>query len=160
MPLAELIRRGGVYYRVSGNTKAAVIRDALMLVKSSHPVGYIERLYNAIMEREELCSTAIGHGIAIPHPRPFKGFTSTLSSISLAFLEGAVPFSAVDKEDVFLLLFISPRDEGDYLKLQARLLNIIRERDCLLRLKEVPARDEIYRLFSGKELLLSEEAGR
>lgn len=145
--LSEFFQRGGVFYRIAGDSKEAVIRESLAAIKPGAPPEELERLYNAVMERENLCSTGIGHGVALPHPRKFKEFAAAASSICLCFLEKPIPFQAVDGEDVSLLFFVFPRNEERYLKIQSKLLMLLREEEILSKLKEIPLREEIYNLF-------------
>ena len=149
--LADFLRRGGIYYRIGGDSKETVIRESLHTIKPGAPPEEIDRLFTAIKERENLCSTGIGHGVALPHPRRFKEFVTPLSSISLCFLDKKIPFQSVDGEDVQLLFFIFPRNEERYLKIQSKLLRLLREPEVLSRLKEIPLREEIYDLFLRAE---------
>ena len=66
--LAALVEQGGVYHHVSG----AYPRDILAAITGLIPVcppNKKEALLRAMLERESLMSTAIGRGIALPHPR-------------------------------------------------------------------------------------------
>jgi PTS system nitrogen regulatory IIA component len=66
--LAELIERGGVHYNVAGQTPKEFITAAIGLLPSI-PETERENLLKEILNREELMSTGIGRGIALPHPR-------------------------------------------------------------------------------------------
>ncbi|MBI5187031.1 MAG: PTS sugar transporter subunit IIA [Nitrospinae bacterium] len=149
--ISRFLQRGGVFYRIGGDSKEAVIRESLAVMKPGLNPSELERLYNAIMERERLCSTGIGHGVALPHPRRFNEFPSPLSSICLCFLEKPVYFQAVDGKDANLLFFIFPKNEERYLKIQSKLLRLLREEDVLAGLREVPLREDIYNLFLQAE---------
>ena len=107
--VSEFLRRGGIYYNVAANTKEDAISSSLALIKEEVPQMDIRKLFNAIMEREKLCSTAVGHGIAFPHPMPFKEFASRFSSIALCYLDKPIPFGALDNDDVDTLFYISKK---------------------------------------------------
>ncbi|MBZ0156551.1 MAG: PTS sugar transporter subunit IIA [Alphaproteobacteria bacterium] len=148
--IAEFLRRGGIYYRVSGGTKEEAISASLELIRMRIPELDPKRLFDAIMSRERICPTAVGHGIAFPHPRPFKEFTAPLSSIALCCLANPIPFGALDKEAVDTLFFIFPKSEQRFLRIQAKLLRLLKEQDILAALKrESP--EELYEAFAGKE---------
>jgi len=149
--ISKLLQKGGIYYRIAGDTKAEVIKNSLISVRKESPREYVERLFTAIMNRENLCSTAIGHGIAMPHPRPFGDFLSRRSSISICFLESPVAFDSVDGGDVYALFFIFPQSEERYLKIQARLLRLLKEADLLSKLNELPLRPRMLELMRNKE---------
>jgi len=149
--ISDILARGGVYYRVAGEDKGTVIRNSLRVIMKDASQEYIDRLFNAIMDREGQCSTAIGHGIALPHPRPLREFLVPISSISLCFLENPVPFDALDGQDVFALFFIFAKNEARYLKLQSKLVRLLREADLLERLNDLPLRPNLYEFLSHKE---------
>jgi len=150
--ISGLLQRGGIYYRVAGDTKNEVIENSLTSIKRETSTEHVEKLFTAIMDRENLCSTAIGHGIAMPHPRPFGEFLSPRSSISICFLESPVAFDSVDGEDVYVLFFIFPHSEERYLKIQSRLLRLLKEADLLSKLNELPLRPMMLELIKAKEL--------
>jgi PTS system nitrogen regulatory IIA component len=80
--LAALIERGGVYYNVSGSYPDEIIAVLIGMVPV-FPSLKKNALLQAMLEREALMSTAIGRGIALPHPRvPVLG-------------EGEEPFVAI-----------------------------------------------------------------
>lgn len=158
--ISEFLQRGGIYYRIGGDRKEDAMREAITLMKIGSSREFTQKLLSSLLGREALCSTAMGHGIALPHPRPFTDFLNPLSSISLCFLHRPIPFQSMDGEDVSILFFIFPRSEARYLKIQSRLLRILREDEVISRLKEVPLREEIYELFSRKEseIIIGEKA--
>jgi len=149
--ISGLLQKGGIYYRVAGETKDEVIKNSLTSIRREDSESHIERLFTAIMRRENLCSTAIGHGIAMPHPRPFGEFLSRRSSISICFLESPIAFDSVDGEDVYVLFFIFPQSEERYLKIQSRLLRLLKEADLLSKLNELPLRPNMLELIKKKE---------
>ena len=66
--LAEAIETGGCFYRVEGTDKASVLRGVVNNMRLPEGVDK-EFLYRVLLARENVCSTAIGDGVAIPHPR-------------------------------------------------------------------------------------------
>ncbi len=135
--VTEFLRRGGVYYAVPGDTKEGAILSCLELIKTAIPQVERERLFMGIMEREKLCPTSVGQGIAFPHLRLFKDFTAPFSSISLCFLEKPIPFGALDNEDVDTLFFIFPKSERRFLRIQAKLLRLLKDEEALSAVRKV-----------------------
>ena len=147
--VAEFLRRGGIYFNVPGSTKEEALRESLALIKSALPYFDAKKIFTSVMDREALCPTAVGHGIALPHPRAFGKFT-TPSYVSLCILEKPVPFGALDKENVDTLFFIFPKSERRFLRIQAKLLRLLKDNEVLAVLKKGPKSD-IYDVFSRKE---------
>jgi nitrogen PTS system EIIA component len=149
--VTDMLRSGGIYHNVAGETKEAAVMSCLDCIKTAIPQIDIKRLFDAIIERENLCSTAIGNGIAFPHPRPFREFTASLSSIALCRLERPIPFGALDNEDVDTLFFIFPKSERRFLRIQAKLSRLLKDEDVITAVKRNTTADELYAVFSGKE---------
>lgn len=106
--LTEALKRGGIHYRVSGNNKEEVLRSVVDLLRLPEDVNE-DFLLRVILAREELGSTGIGDGIAIPHARNPIVLNIPTAVISLSFLEKPVDFGAVDGRPVnCLFTLISP----------------------------------------------------
>jgi PTS system nitrogen regulatory IIA component len=148
--LAEFLRRGGIYHRVGGDTKQDAIRSCLSLIGSGIPDMDTVGLFDSVMDRETLCPTAVGHGIALPHPRSFGHFT-VVSYLALCFLEKPIPFGALDNEDVDTLFFIFPRSERRFLRIQTKLLRLLKDDEILTVIADAPPADKVYEVFSRKE---------
>ncbi len=149
--VTELLRRGGIYYDVAGNTKEAAVMSCLDSIKTAIPEIDTKRLFGAIIERENLCSTAIGNGIAFPHPRPFREFTASLSSIALCRLGHPIPFDALDNENVDTLFYIFPKSEKRFLRIQAKLSRLLKDDQVILAVKRNVPVDQLYEIFLSKE---------
>ncbi len=148
--VGEFIQRGGVHYDIAVDTKKAVILSCLERIKERIPVLDTQKLLALIMEREALCSTAVGHGIALPHPKSFKTFTD-ISYVALCHLERPMPFGALDKEDVNTLFFIFPRSERRFLRIQAMLLRLLKDDEVLHNVKQLSHPDTLCKILFKKE---------
>jgi len=149
--IAGFLRRGGIFYAVPGDTKESAVLSCLDRIATAVPAVDKERFFEAILERERLCPTSIGHGIALPHFRRFTEFTAPLSSISLCFLQSPIQFGALDNEDVHTLFFILPKNERRFLRIQSKLLRLLRDEEVLSAVKGVWPRDMLFEVFSRKE---------
>ena len=150
--LIDLLKRGGIYYDVAGDTKEAAIMSCLGSIKTAIPEIDTERLFGAIMERENLCSTAVGNGIAFPHPRPFKEFTASLSSIALCRLMRPIPFGALDNENVDTFFYIFPKSEKRFLRIQAKLSRLLKDEQVISAVKSNVPVAQLYDIFLSKEV--------
>jgi nitrogen PTS system EIIA component len=69
MKLSELISPSCILTDLKGTDSSSVIRELGLLMAHLEKFKYPEVLINALIERETLSSTAIGHGIALPHAK-------------------------------------------------------------------------------------------
>ncbi len=118
--LARAIEVGGVFYRIEGSNKEAVLREVVKSMRLPEEVDR-EFLYRVILAREQACSTAIGEGVAIPHPRNPIVLHVTHPSITLCFLERPLEFGAMDGKPVHALFTLVSPTVRAHLQLLSRL---------------------------------------
>jgi PTS system nitrogen regulatory IIA component len=156
--ISEFLQRGGIYQGIDAATKEEAVKASLDCIRTGITDIDSDRLFVSIMDREALCPTSVGHGIALPHPGSFGKFT-TFSYIALCRLARPIPFGAVDNEDVDTLFFIFPKSERRFLRIQAKLLRLLRDEDVVSAVKNSGSsddqyRDEILRLLAQKEAII------
>lgn len=106
--LVEAIRAGGIAYRVSGRDKPALLRSVVEVMRLPEEVDRAF-LYEVLLARESLGSTAIGDGIAIPHVRNPIVLHVNKPLITLCFLDTPLDFGALDGKPVSILFaMVSP----------------------------------------------------
>ena len=97
--LSDALATGGVFYRLTGKDKPAVLRSVVEVLRLPDKVDR-EFLLQVLLAREALESTAIGDGIAIPHVRNPIVLHVPQPIVTLCFLEAPVDFGALDGQPV------------------------------------------------------------
>lgn len=117
MKLSDFVVREAILTDLKVDTKEAAIRK---MVESLGTCGTIksadqEGIIAAILKREELGSTGIGKGVAVPHTK-HPSVDRLVATIALS--KDGVEFASLDGEDVHILfLLVSPPDRpGDHLR--------------------------------------------
>jgi len=144
------MQRGGIYYEVSGTTREAVLRFAVEHIPNIEPTDH-ELVYNALLEREQLASTGIGHAIALPHPRTNPGLSLTLPQITTCFLTQAVGFEAIDTRPVSVLMVLLSRTTKQHVTMLSRLSYHLRNSVFRELLLSQPAQSEILNAIKAME---------
>lgn len=141
--LWEALAAGGIYYSIEGSDKEAVLRS---VIKTLRFPGEIDRkfLLQVLLAREELGSTGIGEGIALPHVRNPIILNVSYSMIALCFLEKPVDFGAYDQQPVHCLFTIISSTVREHLHLLSKLAF------CL---KDQTFKQMILRHASSEEIL-------
>lgn len=104
----EALKLGGIFHHVGGTDKASVLNAVVQLIPLPQELDP-DFLYQVLLARESLGSTAIGDGIAIPHVRHPIVLHIPHSTITLCFLENAIDFGAEDGRPVdTLFTLVSP----------------------------------------------------
>lgn len=148
--LADLIVQGGVHRDVPGNTIVDVLRGALSQI--SLPVGVSAgELLSALLDREAMVTTAIGRGIAVPHPRHPIVANMDDASVSVCHLSRPVAYGALDGEPVhtlFVLLSHSPRR---HLEVLSKLSFLCQDRAFTALLKEQAPAEQLIAFVRARE---------
>jgi len=125
---AECLENGGIYYRVAGATKRAVLENALKMIKGLGQAA-MDPLLEMFLAREQLASTGIGDGIAIPHTRtPLVGYVPQ-ALLSLSFLETPIDYDALDGCPVFALFVLVTPTIRAHLQILGRLSFALKDPD-------------------------------
>src|SRR6516164_10439241 len=67
--LASLLSEASIAVPLAASTRASVLKELVNLAEQSWQVYDPKAIHQAIQQREEMASTALGSGVAIPHPR-------------------------------------------------------------------------------------------
>lgn len=145
MDIGELLAEDGVVLRSGASSK----RQALHVVAeaAAEALGLpVERVLEALLEREALGSTGLGAGVAVPHAR-IEG----LDRVTAVFvrLDTPVSYGSVDDRPVDLLfaLFAPPREGAEHLRALAAVSRALRAPEMREQLRQARTADAIRALF-------------
>ena len=110
-----------------------------------------EFLFQVLLARESLGSTAIGDGIAIPHVRNPVVLHIAQPSVTLCFLEKPIQFGALDNQPVNTLFTIISPTVRSHLHILSRLAYLLREPEMKTAVKQQASRDDILRVVGRLE---------
>lgn len=133
MKFVNLIKPSAVKVLAATSSKKRLMHDIADLAHVAHGLA-IGRAVEALMERESLGPTGVGHGVALPHAR-----ISDLEQVVGVFilLEKPIDFEAADRQpvDVIFALF-APEDSGvEHLKALALVSRTLREESTCAKLR-------------------------
>lgn len=147
--LADIVPLEGIVLDLPGCTsKRQVLRDLAALAASTLQIDK-NRLLEALLERERLGTTGIGHGIAIPHAK-----LAELDRVvgMFARLDRAVDFEAVDDlpSDLIFMLLAPVGADTDSLKALARISRLVRDPAVRERLRAEQDRRVVHAILANK----------
>jgi PTS system nitrogen regulatory IIA component len=116
-----------------------------------------EMVLNELLNREEIASTGMGKGVAIPHPRSALNLNLEHPIITMAFLEQPVDFNAVDGEDVFVLFLVLSPNTQTHLKLLSRLSMCLRDKEFMALLRKKAGENDLLSKIEQIEMKLGKD---
>jgi nitrogen PTS system EIIA component len=150
MELREFFSEDVVKLDLEGSTKDEVLKELIAVLGLDEKSEGI--LYKMLKRRENLGSTGIGKGIAIPHCRSL-----VVNKLRVAFgrkVDG-LDFRAIDEQPVHnIFLIVAPPLEvsNQYLPVLGKIAQFSKEPDVASRLREIDSAAEFLALIEEKAI--------
>ncbi len=148
--IEDLIKNAKLVLDLKVSNKKVVLKQLIKLFELDEL--HENLLYNSVLQREEMGSTGIGNGIAIPHTR---SMVVTDMMIAIGRPEKPLDFDAIDGEPVRLIfLIVAPPygSKSEYLILLGKIAETFMEissNDKLFTFQDEEAfKEELCKLFS------------
>ncbi|MBS1912076.1 MAG: PTS sugar transporter subunit IIA [Bacteroidetes bacterium] len=150
MHISSILEEKFIAIKIPASSKEEALDAMVDMLASSPKVRDLERVRAAIMEREKLMSTGVGHGFAIPH-----GKTDALDDIIAAFAITAEPidFDALDNQPVQLIFMLVGKEShvGTHLKLLSRISRLMNNESFRQQLLNADTPADVLSLFEQEE---------
>lgn len=150
MKLVEILKPEAVIPELRATTKPDTLSELANTLAAAHPEIDAARLVEVLLEREELGSTAIGEGIAIPHGK-LGGVTNVVAAFGRS--KGGIDFDSLDGSPTRLfVLLVAPEDSaGVHLKALARVSRLLKDKGFRERLFEAGDRDDLWATIQAED---------
>ena len=146
MTINDLVAPEAIIPALKVNSKKQALQE--LAARAATLTGQNERsIFEVLLQREKLGTTAVGYGVAIPHgklPKLEKMFGL------FARLERPIDFEAMDGQPVdLMLLLLAPEGAGaDHLKALARVARLLRDQDIANKLRASRDAESLYAVLS------------
>jgi PTS system nitrogen regulatory IIA component len=147
MELADILAERAVLCCTGVKSKRQLFEDlaARAAELTGHPQGEI---LEAITSREDLGSTGLGNGIAVPHGKiaGLKGVTAVF-----ARLDQPIEFDSVDDQPVdIVVMLLAPAGAGaDHLKALSRVARLLRTEAVVDELRRIDDCAQLYAVLTA-----------
>ncbi|MFO0964992.1 MAG: PTS sugar transporter subunit IIA [Gemmataceae bacterium] len=151
MRMSDFVVRESMSAELGATTKEGVIRE---MVENLRRAGYFkasepDEIVKAILKREQLGSTGIGRGVAIPHTK-HPSVDRLIGTVGVS--HAGVTFESLDGEPVHVfVMLISPQDRpSDHLRALENVSRCLRDDSFVRSLKHATTRDSIWNLLDDQ----------
>ena len=146
MKLMDFLIPDAIEPDMKSTTKTDAIRELVALLDRVGSINQEDAVAEVVLEREELGTTGIGEGIAVPH-----GKSSAVENLLAAFgrSKRGIDFKALDNQPVhlFFLLVAPENSTGPHLIALARISRLLKNRDFRKALMDAEDKAEILAMF-------------
>lgn len=151
MKITSILTEDLIKVNIPGDSKEDVINAIIDLAAASQKIKDVEKVRQAIFEREKIMSTGVGKGFAIPH-----GKTDAVTDIVAAFgvTEKPIDYQSLDHEPVRLLFLLIGKDSlvGAHIKLLSRISRLMNKEDLRSKLLQAGTAAEILQILKDEEM--------
>src|SRR4029079_8098080 len=148
MKFSDFICRDAIRTNLDASEKQTVIRAMHTSMREAKKINEkdYESIVEAILKREELGSTGIGRGVAVPHTK-HASVDRLIATVAIS--PTGVDFASLDGEDVFILfLLVSPPDRpGDHLRALENISRHLRNDNFCNFLKQATPAQAVIELW-------------
>ena len=150
MRIVDLIDKNSIKLNLVSTNKLDVVDELVDLVYKSGNLNNKDEYKKAILAREELSTTAIGEGVAIPHA---KNKSVNKASLALGISKEGIDYEAFDDSLSHLFFMIAAPDGANdtHLEVLSRLSTILMDEDFRNELINASSVDELLNLINKKE---------
>jgi PTS system nitrogen regulatory IIA component len=149
MEFATLLKPEAVKVLTSASSKKRLMQDIGELISSVYDLK-ADEVVEALITRESLGPTGVGHGVALPHAR-IDGISQVVGAFVL--LDKPIDFSSVDRQPVDLAFALfAPHDAGvEHLKALALVSRTLREPAVCTKLRANPDATTLYTILTEEK---------
>jgi len=150
MRLTQLLSEETIEVSLKQHKKESVIEELLVLAIKSGKINDRMKAFEDIMKREEMMSTGLEHGIAVPHAKTKAADDLTLS---LGISKDGIDFDAADnKLSHLFFMLLAPEDAaGPNVKVLAEIARITKDKEFCKSLINTSSPKEVLRLIDEAE---------
>ena len=149
MRIVDLLSKNSITLNAAPKSKAEAIDMLVDLQVKGGKIADREAYKKGILAREEMSSTAVGEGIAIPHA---KSTAVKAPSLAAMTVPQGVDYEAMDDEPSNLLFMIAAPNDGDvHLEVLSRLMTILMDEDFRDKLLAASSKDAFLQIIDDME---------
>ncbi|MBW1785576.1 MAG: PTS sugar transporter subunit IIA [Deltaproteobacteria bacterium] len=150
MRLADILMENDIISDLKARDKKGVLEELAEVVSRHNPSVDRVVLVNVLVERENLGSTGIGDGVAIPHGK-LKGVDQPI--VSFGRSKTGLDFDSMDAQPVhlFFLLIAPENSSGMHLQVLAKIAKILKNSAFRKLLMEASGRGDLYRTITDMD---------
>ena len=150
MKIVDLIGRDMIVPALAGTDKRSILEELANYMGGRNPRIDRATLSRVLTEREQLASTAIGEGVAIPH-----GKLASVGEIvaCLGRATAGVEFDSMDGQPTYLFfVLVAPESStGAHLKALARISRVFKDPEFRRRLLAAPDAEAMYTVVAEED---------
>jgi PTS system nitrogen regulatory IIA component len=154
--IATLLSEATMAVPLGASTRTSVLRELVNLAENSWQVYDPAAILEAIRQREDMASTALESGVAIPHPRRPLPAALGESLIAYGRTPTGIPFGESHGRLTDIFFLVCCRDDRTHLQVLARLARLLLRSGFVDELRAQETAADTWQLLQAAERELLE----
>ncbi len=150
MNIMDFLCKDAITLDLKAQNKKDAIIELIELLKESKKIKKTDEIIDVVLERENLGSTGVGHGVAIPH-----GKTDVLSEQVgvLGISKKGIEFNSLDGEPVYIIfLLVGPVEvTGQHLKALSRISRLFKDKFLRQAIKDAQTKEDVVKIIQQED---------
>lgn len=155
MKITNILHEDAILVNMPGSNKDEIINAIVDLAGKSDKIKDLDKVRQAIFDREKIMSTGVGKGFAIPH-----GKCEAITDVVAAFAttEESIDYESLDNEPVRLVFLLIGKDKlvASHIKYLSRISRLMNKDDFRAKLLQATSPKEVFSIFEEEEKLMGE----
>jgi fructose-specific phosphotransferase system IIA component len=150
MNISRMLKENHIFLDLKSGEKPKVLHEFVSKLKDRGLIENEKRILEELLERENLCSTGLEKGIAVPH-----SLTDQVNEplLALAVVREGMMYESVDQKPTYVLLLIlgNPESPGAQLKILAHVCRLVKETEFVKKVKGAKAAQDVCAILDEEE---------
>lgn len=145
--LSDILNKVSIKLNANIESKDELLSDLVKLAGITGNISDLEKALNDVKAREDVMSTGVGKGIAIPHA---KTISISKTVAALVTLNNYVDYDSLDKKPVNIafLLLSEPVNIGNHLRLLSQISKLLNNESLRDRILESKSEEEVLDIIN------------
>lgn len=159
MTVWNMLPEDGLAVPLESRTREGVLRDLVDLAEACGLVYVKDELLREIRQREDLCSTSIIPGVAMPHPHHPVPYDISESFVVGGVTPSGIPFGADDGSLTRLFFLVCCKDDRTHLHVLARLALMLHDDSAVEQFVHAQDDQQLAQALHDRERDVLKQAG-
>ena len=150
MNICKMLKENHIFLDLKSGEKAKVLQEFVARLKESGLIMDEEIILKELLERENLCSTGLEKGIAVPHTLTDQVDEPLLAR---AIVKEGMVYESVDQMSTYVLLLIlgAKENPGVQLKILAHVCRLVKETEFVEKVKKAETPRDVCTILDEEE---------
>ncbi|MFH1778141.1 MAG: PTS sugar transporter subunit IIA [Candidatus Omnitrophota bacterium] len=151
MSLSRLVEQPYINMALKSETRDSLLYELTNIAQASGITSSSEEVFKQLQKREAMLSTAVGNGIAIPHPRNPSDELFNRPGVIIARSIKGIEFLSPDQKKVHLFFMVCAPDVILHLRLLSKIAKLLKGKHVFKKFMTATSKDEIIKILLEHE---------